>query len=264
VSLSQDPAFTALKDYFVCGTQDITNEPYCGISGRHEVDGNAINTTNGAGPHNIQMFMLSADGTVLTCLQGFWNASDLVSEMGLANQLNQVWLNPNLTRSQKNQMFSQMHMAHAAQHSQATRNRSRLQGFDAKYEAKNRLYKSDAILNPALAAQANIKGAPIPWEAFQTTDQLMHQRMAQRPFERYTQFDVAHYVDYGRQKYDKHEDDRDSTGQVDKQLAKKEQMIGNPTAMQANNKMQQRNSMGGRAMQGGLRRMLKYGIRAAL
>ncbi len=263
MSLSQDPAFTALKDYFVCGTQDITNEPYCGISGRHEVNGQAINTTNGAGPHNIQMFMLSADGTVLSCCQGFWNAKDLVSEMGLANDLNQVWLNPNLTRAQKNQMFVQMHLAHAAQHSPQTRMRSHLQGFDAKYEAKNRLRTSDAILNPSLAAQANIKGAKVPYEAFQTTDQLMHQRMAQRPFERYTQFDVAQYVDYGRQKYDKHEDQRDANGQVDKELAKKEPMIGNPAAMQANNK-QQRGGMMGRQAQGGLRRMLRYGIRAAL
>ena len=263
MSLSQDPAFTALKDYFVCGTQDITNEPYCGISGRHEVDGQAINTTNGAGPHNIQMFMLSADGTVLSCCQGFWNPKDLVSEMGLANDLNQVWLNPNLSRAQKNQMFVQMHLAHAAQHSQQERMRSHLQGFDAKYEAKNRLHNSDAILNPNLAAQANVKGAKIPFEAFQTTDQLMHQRMAQRPFERYTQFDVAQYVDYGRQKYDKHEDQRDANGQVDKQLAKSEPMIGNPTAMQANNN-QQRGGMMGRQGQGGLRRMLRYGIRAAL
>lgn len=264
MSLSQDPAFTALKDYFVCGTQDITNEPYCGISGRHEVDGKAVNTTNGAGPHNIQMFMLSADGTVLTCLQGYWNSSDLVSEMGLANQLNQVWLNPSLSRAQKNQMFSQMHLAHAAQHSEATRKRSHLQGFDAKYEAKHRLYKSDVILNPQLAAQANVKGAQIPWEAFQTTDQLMHQRMAQRPFERYTQFDVANYVDYGRQKYDKHEDDRDADGKVDKQLAKKEQIIGNPQVLAANKQQMQQNRMANRAMRGGLRRMLRYGIRAAL
>lgn len=204
--------------------------------------------------------MLAADGTVLTCLQGYWNPSDLVSEMGLANELNQVWLNPNLTRAQKNQKFSQMHLAHAAQHSQATRMRSHLQSFDAKFEVKNRLYKSDAILNPQVAAQVNVKGAPIPWEAFQTTDQLMHQRMAKRPFERYTQFDVANYVDYGRQKYDKHEDDRDANGQVDKQLAKKEQVIGNPQVL-AQNKQQQRNRMmGSRTM----RRMLRYGIRAAL
>ncbi len=234
------------------------------MSGRHEVDGKAINTTNGAGPHNIQMFMLAADGTVLTCLQGYWNPSDLVSEMGLANELNQVWLNPNLTRAQKNQMFSQMHLAHAAQHSQATRMRSHLQGFDAKFEAKNRLNKSDAILNPHLAAQANVKGAPIPWEAFQTTDQLMHQRMAKRPFERYTQFDVANYVDYGRQKYDKHEDDRDASGQVDKQLAKKEKMIGNPQVLAQSKQMQQRNRMGNRVMRSSVRRMLRYGIRAAL
>ncbi len=259
MSLSQDPAFTALKNYFVCGTQDISNEPYCGISGKHEINGKAINTTNGAGPHNIQMFMLSADGTVLTCAQGFWNTQDLVQEMGLANELNKVWLNPSISRGQKNQMFRQMHMAHATQHSAATRGRSHLQSFDAKFEAKNRLHSSDLILNPSLAAQATIKGTKIPWEAFKTTDQLMHERMAQHPFERYTQFDVAHFVDYGRQKYDKHEDQRDESGQVVKELARNEPMIGNPSAMPNKNKR----GMIGRQGQRGMRRAMRNGLRAA-
>ena len=242
--------------------RDISHEPYCGISGRHEVDGKAINTTNGAGPHNIQMFILAPDGTVLTCLQGFWNAQDLVEEMGLANQLNNVWQNPEISRAEKNRIFTQMHLQHIAQHSQQERKRSHLQSFDAKYEAKNRLQTSDCIVDTKVAAQANVKGAKIPYEAFKTTDVIMHERMAMRPFENYNQFDVATYVDYGRNKYDKHEDQRGADGQVNKAMAKNAPVIGNPSAMQSN---QQQNGSGTSMVAGRvMRRMLRMGIRAAL
>lgn len=273
MSLSQEPAFSVLKEGFVCGVKDISNEPYCGVSGRHEVNGKAINTTNGAGPHNIQMFVLASDGTVLTCMQGFWNSADLVQELSLAQQLNHVWIDPRLTRAQKNQMFSQMHMAHVQQHSPKTVARSHLQGFDAKYEAKHRLTSSDCIINPQLAQQANVKGAKIPWQAFRTTDDLMHRRMAARPFVPYTQFDVAAYVEYGRPKYDKHEDSRDANGQVVKAMAQNEPQIGNPDQMRKKNRRAMMNGGGGMgagmsAQNGGqmsrrmMRRMLRRGIQS--
>jgi hypothetical protein len=257
VSLSQDPAFSTLRDNFVCGYRDISREPYCGVSGRHEVDGNAINTTNGAGPHNIQMFILSADGTVLTCLPGYWNPRDLVQELALAARLNQVWLDPTLNRGQKVQLFRQMHLAHIQQHPPDMQRRSHLQGFDAKYEAQHRLNTSDFIVNPGVARLATIKGNKIPWQAFKTTDEVMHERLAQRPFVPYSYFDVAAYVDYGRPKYDKHEDDRDGNGKVVKSKARNEPMIGNASQMQNNN--------GGQSMRGmvgprGVMRLLKSAL----
>lgn len=230
MSLSSDPAFSTLKDNFVCGVKDITNESYSGVSGRHEVDGQAVNTTNGAGPHNIQMFVLASDGTVLTCLPGYWNAEDLVGELELARQLNTVYHDPSLSRTQKNQMFSQMQMAHLEQHSLAEHRRSRMQSFDQKFEAKNRLNTSDTIAHPELITDPNAK--MIPQEAFKTTDEIMHARMAARPFVPYNQFDVAAYADYGRPKYDKHEDLRDSSGRITQKPAPgQEQLIGNTEMM---------------------------------
>jgi hypothetical protein len=153
-----------------------------------------------------------------------------------------------------------MHLAHIQQHSPQLVARSHLQGFDAKYEAKHRLTTSDCIVNPQLAQQANIKGAQIPWQAFKSTDEIMHERMAARPFEPYQQFDVANYVDYGRPKYDKHEDARDSNGQVDKALARHEPLIGNANQM---NQMQMQNQgMGGNMPRRTLRRMMRFGMRA--
>ena len=54
----------------------------------HPIDqSEAVFTTNGAGPHNIQMFVLAPDGTVLTCLPGYWQSDDLAGELNLAEDL---------------------------------------------------------------------------------------------------------------------------------------------------------------------------------
>jgi len=50
-----------------------------------------------------------------------------------------------------------------------------------------------------------------------TVDQVVHERMARRPFVTYEDFDVASYVDYGQLRYDKHENDpRRAAGQKNK------------------------------------------------
>ena len=228
MSLSQDPAFSALKEHFVCGYKDISNEPYAGASGLHEKDGKAVNTTNGAGPHNIQMFMLAPDGTVLSCLPGFWNPQDLVTEMQFASQLNEIWQDPHMSRAQKNEAFREMHLNHIAEHSQGMVRRSRMQGFDQKYEAEHRLNRSDTIRNRGEVAMAlNAGSKMLPQDAFKTTDEIFHERLAAHPFESYDHFDVAAFADYGKPKYDKHEDARDSSGQVDKMAARMAPTIGN-------------------------------------
>jgi hypothetical protein len=232
VSLSQEPAFSALQNEFVCGVRDISNEPYAGLSGRHETGGNAVNTTNGAGPHNLQLFMLSADGTVLECLPGFWNPQDLLTEMKFANELNQVWLDSHASKSQKDQTFRQMQLAHVQQHPTAMTRRSRMQGFDQKWEAEHRLFNSDTIAHPGMISQNMLMpGGMLPQEAFKTTDQIMHERMSARPFVPINQFDVAAYVEYGKPKYDKNEDARLADGTVNKELAKSLPTIGNKSVM---------------------------------
>ncbi|MFA6207787.1 MAG: hypothetical protein WCT03_19410 [Candidatus Obscuribacterales bacterium] len=214
MSLSNESVLSYLKNNYVCGTFDITGQPYAGVSGRHEINGNAVRTTNGAGPHNIQMFVLAADGTVLHCLPGYWDSQDLLEELSFAQQLNQVWLSSG-SPEQKRQTFSRMQLAHIAKHPPAMVARSQMQGFDQQFEARTRLNTSDTILNTALAAQTLQMGGRAPAGAFKTTDVIMHERMAQRPFMPYTQFDVMAYSDYGKTKYDKHEDYRNARGQVD-------------------------------------------------
>lgn len=214
MSLSSDPALSVLKNYFVCGYKDITGQPYSGVSGRHEVGRQAINTTNGAGPHNLQLFVMAPDGTVLHCLPGFWNPADLVQELELANDLYTVYKNPSMTRSAKEAAFRQMQLAHVQEHSPLMVRRSRMQGFDQKFEAKHRLYTSDTIANPTLVAQNYVEKGPMSPAGFKTTDQIVHERMSQRPFVPYERFDTAQFVDYGRPKYEKHEDHRDQNGRL--------------------------------------------------
>jgi hypothetical protein len=240
VSLSQEPAFSALKENFVCGVRDITNEPYAGLSNRHEVTGNAVNTTNGAGPHNLQLFMLSADGTVLECLPGYWNPTDLVEEMKFASRLNDVWQDQHLSSTQKTTQFRQMQLAHIEEHSPQMVRRSKMQGFDQKYEAEHRLNTSDTIADRSMITPNMLQpGGKIPQAAFKTTDELMHERMAVRPFLPFQRFDVAAYVEYGKPKYDKHEDARNSDGTVNKEMAMHAPTIGNQDVI-AQERMQKR------------------------
>jgi hypothetical protein len=199
VSLSQNPAFSLLKSDFVCGYRDITGAPWSGVSGLHPVDGGAIYTTNGAGPHNIQMFVLSPDGVVLTCLPGYWRSADLALELQLAERLHRIWADPRLTRAQKNALFARMHGEHIRQHPAEMVAHSELQNFDKKFEARRRLQSSDTIL-AASGGDPRYGGVQ-----FKTTDVILHERMAQRPFVPYAQFDVANFSDYGRAKYDKKE-----------------------------------------------------------
>jgi hypothetical protein len=233
VSLSQEPAFSLLKKYFVCGYHDITNEPYAGVSGVHEANGNAVDTTNGAGPHNLQLFFLTADGTILNVLPGYWHSQDLVPEMNLAAKLNKVWQDPHLSRTQKDQLFAQMQVEHISEHSPQMRRRSRMQGFDMQYEAQHRAATSDTIADRQAVYQAMQAGMKMPPPAaFKTTDEIMHERLAAHPFEQYGQFNVAAFADYGKPKYDKHEDYRDASGQIDKMAAKGAPLIGSQESIQ--------------------------------
>jgi len=268
VSLSQEPALSVLKNELVCGYRDISRESYAGFSGKHAPDGNAVATTNGAGPHNLQTFLLSADGTVLHCLPGYWAPQDLVREIEFAGRMDDLWKNPQYSITQKRQMYSNMQLAHIQEHPHVMTARSKMQGFDMKHEAKNRPYTSDTILNPQLAVQllsmdkTDKTIAMDVKNAFKTTDRLMHERMAARPFLPYSNFDVAAYVDYGRPKYDKNEDFRDPrTGQLaDQEGAKKQEMLGQVPEKP----MRRKRSMGGRMIQRTTATLARKGVRNVL
>lgn len=217
VTLSDPRVFQSLRSEFVCGFKNISDEPYCGKSGAHNPDEAAIWTTNGAGPRNTQIFLLDADGTVLECLPGFWAPDDLLCEIGFAKGLDKVWHDGNRSPSQKSGAFVSAQLLHLKAHSQAMMERSHLQSFDAQEEMKDAqsdLFYKDGEFKPSFDL---MNGVSRKFPELKTVDQLVHERMAKRPFVNYDQFDVAAYVDYGKRRYDKHEEDRfEGKGKFDK------------------------------------------------
>lgn len=225
MSLSSPQVLSYLKDNYVCGTRDISGLPYAGVSGRHEINGNAVGTTNGAGPHNIQLFVLASDGTVLHCLPGYWCPQDLIYELDFAKSVNQVW-NSRQSVEAKQAQFSRLHLAHIKQHPAAMSQRSRMQGFDQLFELKNRLDVTDTIADKALAQMALKNQMRVPEGVFKTTDVIMHERLAKMPFEPYEGFNVAAFSDYGKIQYDKNEDYRNARGEVDREALRNAPVLG--------------------------------------
>jgi hypothetical protein len=210
VSLSAEPAYSELKNHFVCGYRNIMGERYAGNSGSHGMNGNAVDTTNGAGPHNIQMFVIDPDGTVIHCLPGYWNSVDLAYELEFARKLDNVHNDHALSDANKNVQFTALQLNHSREHSPDMVARSRLQDFDAKFESTRK--QSDFVKDPQLLQ--NTAWGPASLAAFRTTDQVFHQRMATMPFVPYSSFQTAKFCDYGQHTYDKHEDALDEDGRL--------------------------------------------------
>jgi hypothetical protein len=185
------------------------------------MNSSAALTTNGAGPHNVQIFVLSEDGTVLHCMPGYWNPEDLASELALAQKLNSVWLDHSISKEQKATIFKKMQLEHLALHTEEEKSRSHLQGFDANYIAQHAAQLPDLIDKPELlkdykvasaAAGKAAEGMHVPEGAFKTTDMIMHERMSKTAFVAYNNFDVAAFTNYGTTYYDKNENE--SEGKV--------------------------------------------------
>lgn len=146
-------------------------------------------------------------------MAGYWNSSDLVAELELAERLDRVWSDRSILPDQKLRLFKKMQMDHIYHHSADMVARSRLQSFDKRFEAEKGAKSSDVIANASLIDTRD-SYAPLSDEAFKTTDRIMHERNAARPFVNYDSFDVAKFADYGTMFYDKHENNIDEYGQT--------------------------------------------------
>jgi hypothetical protein len=204
VSLSNDSILNVLKNQFVCGYRNISGESYAGKSGKHETDGQAIVTTNGAGPHNVQLFFLSEEGVVEHALLGFWDPRDLLWEIRFAQYMNRLWHSSAKSVGDKQKEFQRANLLAIRQLPPDMVARSHLQKFDAKKEVKQAAsdfrFKSGDYHPPGHTGKN---------DSLKSTVQVIHERMALRPFVRYEDFDVADFSDYGKQRYDKKEDMRD-------------------------------------------------------
>ena len=175
-------------------------------------------TSNGAGSHNIQMFFLTPDGTVLQCMPGYWTSKDLALIINdLVEPLNKIWNTWNYSKSKKNKLFAEAQLAFLNKHKTDFAKRSRMQGFDAAFEVKKRLDTTDCVHrdengDPIVMAprkrkkKANAKKAKKKRYKMKNTLEISLERMAKRPFIPYESFDVAKFSDIGRKQYDKKQD----------------------------------------------------------
>ncbi len=207
-------------------------EGYAGDSGVHPIDGNAVNTTNGAGPHNLQTFVMTADGTVLHCLPGFWNSADLAAELEVAEKLSYIWQDKAISAAYKAELFKRIHLEHLKNHSPELIARSHLQGFDAQHIYKNRKELADCISDKE-AISAVEDAHKLPYDAFKTTDKIMHERMATRPFQNYDAFDTGTYTSYGCNHYDKGENEMEGGPPTLALKGKSLRCLSKPTVMAA-------------------------------
>ena len=193
MSLSQEPAFSTLKKHFVVGWKNNQREDYVGTSHGYTCEQAAVGTTNGAGPRNMQTFVLSPDGVVLHCLPGFWHPEDLAHELEMSRTLYRLWKDKRSVK-QKKEMFTRIQMMSIRRQPRALVQRSGWQGFD-KLNESNRIKmgaKRDTFVYDQNGKPTRIK----------PTSTLVHERMAKRPFVRFSRFDTAVFADYGRPYYD--------------------------------------------------------------
>jgi hypothetical protein len=186
--------------------------------------------------------MLSPDGVVLHALPGFWHAQDLAVEMKLAMNLWAVWKNKDMTRAQKDALFSATQIDAWKNASKATTLRSRWQGFDKRNEEKRAALgierdtvkgapiqkplnaEEQAKVEAKMAGLKNLDREVQPLE-LKPINQLVHERMSVRPFVPYEKFDVAAFADYGRSYYDNNKkvDGEGSTLMTPREVQKQEQ-----------------------------------------
>lgn len=216
MTLSDDGVLERLRDRFVCVWRNIEGrEAYAGRSNKHGAANVAVETTNGAGHHNVQMLLCTPDGRVLHALPGYWDPAALRHELDFALELLALNRDAALSEREKEERFTQAHLGHLETHAAlGIAERSRLQPFDAVHEAAKAA--SDFFLE---AEAGNGAAAPVergrqtesravsrrlilPARPLKTVDRVVHERMAKRPFARHEGFDVAGFVDMGVPHYD--------------------------------------------------------------
>ncbi len=189
-----------LQSDFVLGWKNIIREGYVGRSFGYSSRQTSVGTTNGAGPHNVQIFVLSPELVVLHALPGFWHPEDLARELRFAKVLHRLWQSRNHTWVQKRRMYRRLQLAAARYHPEETRARSTWQRFD-EHNERSRLTRGSRDTFQCSSegylladCRGNLMMKPI--------NVLVHERMAKRGFVWFDDFDIAAFIDYGNRFYD--------------------------------------------------------------
>lgn len=189
MTLSHEEVQKRLNQSFVSGWTNIKGETaYAGNSNTHLPTYPAIEVSNCAGHHNVQMFFMTSEGRVLHCLPGYWNPRHFMEEMELAVSLGSLYYRRDLSAAERNQKYLDLHLNHALDHSEALRRASYHQGFDRMDLEKRQ--ESDFHRKEGFIAVG-----------LKTPDQVLHERLAERPYAPFESLDVKHVIDMGLKRY---------------------------------------------------------------
>jgi len=129
---------------------------------------------------------------VIHALPGFWHAQDLLPELRLALEVHKLYVDETMSPASKLAMFAALHRAHVRRYGDAAKERGDWQGFDGQFElARAAKETRDTVVADAEGKQ-HLKAIP----------DLVHERMAARPFKKLSEFGMEAFVDYGRPYYD--------------------------------------------------------------
>ncbi|MHC4512105.1 MAG: hypothetical protein ACYS5W_00240 [Planctomycetota bacterium] len=213
MSLPSEAVYPILQRDFVLGWKNIRREDYVGGSFGYTRRQACVGTTNGAGAHNVQIFtngagahnvqifVLSKDLTVLHALPGFWHPDDLARELRFAKVLLRLWKDETRTEKQKREMYQRLQLAELRFQPAVMYARSDWQEFDKTREgaAVSKDKDRDTFKHTKDGeVKRNARGAPI----LKALNVLTHERMAERPFVKFKDFDIVRFVDYGTKFYD--------------------------------------------------------------
>ncbi len=200
MSLPDDAVYPILKSDFVLGWKNIRHEDYVGDSFGYSPSHSCVGTTNGAGAHNVQIFVLSSDLVVLHALPGFWHPEDLARELQFAKVLSRLWDDDSRSEAEKRQMFQRLQVTELRYQPAAMYARSDWQEFDKTREGAALASKDRDTFRHTDDGEVkrNPHGAPV----LKALNVLTHERLAQRPFVKFAEFDFAAFIDYGRKFYD--------------------------------------------------------------
>jgi hypothetical protein len=200
VSLPSDEVYPILRNDYVLGWKNIRREEYVGASFGYTKNHACVGTTNGAGAHNVQIFILSPDLVVLQALPGFWHPEDLARELQFAKVLMRLWEDDGRTDAQKREAYRRLQLTELRYQPAAMYARSDWQEFDKTREGAALTRKDRDTFDHAEDGEVKrtARGAPV----LKALNVLTHERMAQRPFLKFEDFDFAKFIDYGRKFYD--------------------------------------------------------------
>jgi len=188
VTLPNKNVMPLLRNNFVMAFKNIDGKTrYAGKSNKHMPTMAAQKIYNCTAAKNIQMFILTEDGKIVHCLPGFWDVKPFIAEVQFAMKLNKIYKSK-MSIADRNEKFLDAHLTHALHHDAKTIGASKHQGFDKKYLERT----GNKDFQRAKGFQS---------KGLKRSDQVMHERMAERPFLAFEKFNVAKFVEMGRRVY---------------------------------------------------------------